>query len=80
VIALVLGQGSRLVILGFALGVVGAFAARRLLASSLHTVGASDPLVYLAAPACLAGIALLACYVPALRASRVDPIEALRQE
>ncbi|HKD90581.1 MAG TPA: ABC transporter permease [Terriglobales bacterium] len=80
VIALVLGQGSRLVILGFALGIAGAFAARRVLANSLHAVGASDPLVYIAAPACLALIALLACYVPAVRASRVDPIQALRQE
>lgn len=80
VIALVLGQGSRLVIFGFAVGVAGAFAARRVLASSLHTVGPSDPGVYIAAPACLALIAVLACYVPALRASRVDPIVALRQE
>ena len=80
VIGLVLGQGSRLVIFGFFIGILGAFAARRVLASSLHTVGASDPAVYVAAPACLAVIALLACYIPALRAARVDPIQALRQE
>jgi ABC-type antimicrobial peptide transport system permease subunit len=80
VIALVMGQGSRLVVLGFALGILGAIAARRVLAHSLHTVKAGDPSIYFIAPACLALIAFIACYVPALRASRVDPIKALRQE
>ncbi|HZU21428.1 MAG TPA: ABC transporter permease [Terriglobales bacterium] len=79
VVGLVLGQGSRLVVLGFALGIFGAFAARRVLASSLHAVGPNDPAVYVAAPVCLAIIALLACYIPAIRAARVDPIQALRQ-
>ena len=70
VVRLILGQGTRLVIPGFVLGAVGAFAAQRLLAHSLHTIKASDPSMYVIAPLCLAVAALLACYVPARRATR----------
>ena len=77
---LVIGQGSRMILLGFALGVVGAFAAQRLLTSSLHVIKPNDPAIYVAAPLCLALIALLACYMPARRATRVDPLLALRHE
>lgn len=80
VLRLVLGQGSRLILLGFALGVVAAFAGQRLLASSLHVISSNDPSVYALAPLCLALIALLACYLPARRATRVDPLLALRHE
>ncbi len=80
VVRLVLGQGSRLVLFGFLLGVAGAFAAQRLLASSLHTIKPNDPVIYIAAPLCLVLIAMLACYVPARRATRVDPLIALRHE
>jgi putative ABC transport system permease protein len=80
VIRLVLGQGSRLVAFGFVLGVVGAFAGQRLMARSLHAIKANDPAIYVAAPLCLALIAMLACYVPARRATRVDPLIALRHE
>jgi putative ABC transport system permease protein len=80
VIRLVLSQGSRLVAFGFMLGVVGAFAGQRLMARSLHAIKANDPAIYVAAPLCLALIAMLACYVPARRATRVDPLIALRHE
>lgn len=80
VLRLVLGEGSRLVLIGFALGTVAAFAGQRLLASSLHVVKSNDLSIYLLAPLCLAFIALLACYLPAHRATRVDPLLALRHE
>ncbi|HEY6971215.1 MAG TPA: ABC transporter permease [Candidatus Angelobacter sp.] len=80
VLRLVLAQGGRLILCGFVLGVAGAFAVQRLLASSLHAVKANDPAIYVAAPLCLVLIALLACYIPARRATRVDPLLALRHE
>ena len=80
VLRLVLGQGSRLILLGFAVGVAAAFSLQHLLKSSLHVIKANDPAVYIAAPLSLVLIALLACYVPARRATRVDPLLALRHE
>lgn len=80
VLRLVLGQGSRLILLGFAVGVAAAFSFQRLLKSSLHVIKANDPLIYIVAPLCLVLIALLASYVPARRATRVDPLLALRHE
>jgi predicted permease len=80
ILRLVLGQGSRLILVGFVAGVAAAFAGQRLLASSLHVIKSSDPSIYVLAPLCLVLIALLACYVPARRASRVDPLRALRHE
>jgi putative ABC transport system permease protein len=80
VLRLVLGHGFRLALWGFALGIAGAVAARKLLASSLHMIKASDPLIYIVTVICLAAIALLACYLPARRAARVDPVVALRYE
>jgi putative ABC transport system permease protein len=80
VLTLVLKQGIRLAGIGFALGLVGAFAAGRLLAGVLHDVKPYDPQVMLATASCLALVALVACYVPARRAGRIDPMTALRHD
>jgi ABC-type antimicrobial peptide transport system permease subunit len=74
------GQGSRLVGAGLAFGLVLAFGLTRLLSSLLFQVGAADPLTYVALVLGLGAIALLACYLPARQASRVDPMVSLRYE
>ena len=80
----VLGQivleGMRLAVVGFAVGIVGALAAGRLLASLLHEVKPGDPAIFAATAGFLALVALLACYIPARRAARLDPMTALRYE
>jgi putative ABC transport system permease protein len=73
-------DGMRLVALGFAAGIAGALAAGRLLRSLLHEVQPRDPAIFIATAALLAAIALLACYLPARRAARLDPTTALRYE
>jgi len=80
VLGLVVGQGSRLVAAGLAFGLVLAFGLTQLLSSLLFQVGAADPLTYIALVLGLGGIALLACYLPARQASRVDPMVSLRYE
>jgi predicted permease len=77
---LVLGQGAKLALVGVVIGLGASFAAARLLGSLLFGVGASDPLTYGLVTLLLIVVALLACYVPARRAMKVDPIVALRQE
>jgi ABC-type antimicrobial peptide transport system permease subunit len=80
VVGLVLKQGMRLAGLGFALGLVGALAAGRLLSSLLHNVRPSDPGIIVLTGLCLVAVAFAACYLPARRAAKVDPIVALRYE
>jgi putative ABC transport system permease protein len=80
VFRLVIGQGALLAGVGMAVGLAGALALTRLLAGLLFTVGARDPLTFVAAPLVLLLVALVACAVPALRATRVQPVMALRAE
>lgn len=77
-LAQVLKQGMAMVALGVIVGVAGALALGRVLASQLFGVGAGDPVVLVSAVALLLSIALAACLVPALRAARVHPMVALR--
>jgi predicted permease len=78
VLGLVLRQGMRLVVIGLVVGAAAAVLATRFLASLMFGVSTLDPLVYVGMAVALAVIALLATYVPAMRAARVDPVEALR--
>jgi putative ABC transport system permease protein len=71
-------QGLKLALAGAALGMLGALALTRLLSNLLFEVSASDPLTFASGPPLLVSVALLACYIPARRASRVDPMMALR--
>lgn len=80
ILRLVIGQGFRLVALGAVFGLAGALIAARLLSTMLYETGATDPLSYLAATAVLALAALIAALLPALRATKVDPMVALRAE
>jgi putative ABC transport system permease protein len=80
VLWMVLKEGARFYGVGVTLGFVGAFATTRLLASELYGVSAVDPLTYLGVAIVMALVTLLACYVPARRAMRVDPLVALRLE
>lgn len=80
VLRLIVGQGMQLVIIGIVLGLAGAFALTRVLASLLLGVGTTDPITFVAVAILLVAIALLACWVPAQRATKVDPMIALRYE
>ena len=80
VVRMVLKQGARLTMIGLVVGALGALALGRLMQSQVRDVGAADPLVLTVALSGLAAAAVLASWLPARRASRIDPIEALRRE
>jgi putative ABC transport system permease protein len=80
VLRLIVDDGMRLVIIGLVLGLAGAFALTRVFASLLLGVGTTDPLTFIGVPSLLIIVALLACLIPARRATKVNPLRALRHE
>jgi putative ABC transport system permease protein len=80
VLKLIVGQGLKLVLIGVAVGLAGAFALSRILATFLYGVTATDPVTFVAVSITLIAVAFIACYIPAHRATKVDPIVALRYE
>jgi ABC-type antimicrobial peptide transport system permease subunit len=80
ILALVLGQGAVLAGIGLVAGFAGAIAATRYLSSLLFGITPLDPATFLAVALVFAGVALLASYVPARRATSIDPLAALRTE
>jgi putative ABC transport system permease protein len=80
VLGLVLGQGLRLAVFGVAIGLTGAVGIARVLQGLLFSISATDPIIYAGLALLLLSIAALACYIPARRAMRIDPMTALRAE
>ena len=80
VLRMVLREGASLILAGLALGALAAWASARVLESQLYNMRANDPLTFGVVAMLLAGVALLACYLPARKAMRIDPLAALRHE
>jgi putative ABC transport system permease protein len=80
VLKLVLGQGMRMALIGVGVGVAAAIGLTRLMSKMLFQVSATDPVTLIGVSVVLTGVALAACYIPARRAMRTDPIIALRYE
>jgi len=80
VLRMILKDGARMTLVGIVLGLIGAVGLTRLMQSMLYGVKPTDPLTFISVAALLCAIAMLACYVPARRAMKVDPTEALRQQ
>ena len=80
VLGLILKQGARLALAGVIIGVAGSFFLRKIMDSFLYGLSANDPLILSLVPVVIVAVVLLACYVPARRASKVDPMVALRYE
>jgi putative ABC transport system permease protein len=80
VLTMILGEGARLAVIGAAIGLLLAFVLTRLMASMLYGVSAHDPLTFVIIPVLLFTVAIIACLIPARRATKVDPMIALRYE
>jgi ABC-type antimicrobial peptide transport system permease subunit len=80
VLKLIVGQGIVLAVIGIVVGLALAFTVTRLLASQLYGLSATDPVTFIGVSIFLLSVSFIACYLPARRATRIDPLAALRHE